>query len=1304
MSARFGFVEKDRHLVAMVVTPNSTTGIEVLLKLVSMQDFNVFGHVALPVQYLDRAMVTAKRAPEEVDFRVGWAEMDFGFTGIWHWQSLLNFVYVYKLYTPLDGFEENGLVLKNVFGNGLDTEISMRLSKHKFGIAILLVDNGKGLLDVLKDRFQHKPGDPDMFVENFDTTASVVLDTLYYPTITFHSHMMKFVGPDEEDILEANATLYLPEKPPIVLTDVFILEEYTVMRNTLNLVTPFQAIKELKSVYTVDITLGEKFNVTCVALLYNGTYWHEISYKIFYEYECGEDDAYQSYLASVGIATPLAVLPGLEARVSARLEDALWKMGADIAMPSFAVTAVARLELDDPFVETSGSLNLTSVYLEDYFIKMEFKKDFSDVESMVGGGIQIQQGDQNNYLFADAVWRPPPSRHVRFKARGALVPVLAPSDLLLQYSDEDTQKTLTLDFTTAENYYSLKADQRPTSLSVALSSPHQGFRAMKIITKFDKDDVIGSFVTDTTEYSITGKVLNRKPLDISLLLIPKGQGQQISVRMKFEASHTVYGLSAHITGPVDATVHAKAELERNFTDINFKVDMPQVKDKEIFFKSRVDSYPGLRRVMSIQASTPLQKLRYLKGDTDFVFGPKTGYLLCKYELPDMKGDGDLKWSFLLGDLYIRALGQQLVRQLQKSVDLNIFFGNSTTPERLVKTNAGFRMDLDRVWQIGANASFGYIVDKRINLIINAILPKPNVDVHTLYIDGDMGTKEKPEKVLEAEYRTDVTKIITAIRGKILNLEESLDANARITWTSNSEYKDVDNILSYKWDVNGSKHVDYTLTTPLYVKEPTFNIKGSYQKDMVHGYQILKGTMHRPGSSQIGELDLRYGGFKHTDGHFNLSTPFQKLPWLKSIFDINNLEEHSDNKVDLFWPNKSASINTTHVYKKSENGFTQTGAISLSVPLNTQHLVNTQYYYVEDDKSSNGNATIDFDHERFAKGSFVQVLSKSERNLDLATTNIEVENVHTPVGIKYIHEFDNTGNIDVKQATIFHLQNATKFNVTGKLDVLNYDIGKKLKLTAIHGNRTWSFDNKYETLEKQLTQGSKIQWAEDVWIDYDIHVTNMSVEDTESQEVVMKVRYPQRLLSVAALYRLQEALLEGDARLAWNVREQDRTARLRARWDSPPADPANLHNVYLALSHPSFKKDVTVKGQYLTTPAVMSNLSIELQYSDYETEYLKLNSILMDNSNGPIRDYKFALTCTHPSTNLALDMKSDINIHSKWYYMTTFYRFQKSLFYEKLRQHKMLIDMNNSAVNWEVMFTLLFVTIIIIIISPSQVHC
>lgn len=62
-----------------------------------------------------------------------------------------------------------------------------------------------------------------------------------------------------------------------------------------------------------------------------------------------------------------------------------------------------------------------------------------------------------------------------------------------------------------------------------------------------------------------------------------------------------------------------------------------------------------------------------------------------------------------------------------------------------------------------------------------------------------------------------------------------------------------------------------------------------------------------------------------------------------------------------------------------------------------------------EKESTGNATVDLDSERFVQGSFKQILSKSGRGLDLATTDIEVVNDRVPVGVQYIHEFDASGN-------------------------------------------------------------------------------------------------------------------------------------------------------------------------------------------------------------------------------------------------------------------------------------------------------
>lgn len=62
------------------------------------------------------------------------------------------------------------------------------------------------------------------------------------------------------------------------------------------------------------------------------------------------------------------------------------------------------------------------------------------------------------------------------------------------------------------NFSSVKEDTKPVVFKTIFKNY---FRAMKIIGEIDKDDIRGSFVTDTTEYNINGKVLNRKPLEVS---------------------------------------------------------------------------------------------------------------------------------------------------------------------------------------------------------------------------------------------------------------------------------------------------------------------------------------------------------------------------------------------------------------------------------------------------------------------------------------------------------------------------------------------------------------------------------------------------------------------------------------------------------------------------------------------------------------------------------------------------------------------------------------------------------------------
>lgn len=62
---------------------------------------------------------------------MGWNSLLAGFVGVWHYANVTDFEYSYKIYTPIEGFEENGLVAKLLLQDGLDSEVSVKLAAHK---------------------------------------------------------------------------------------------------------------------------------------------------------------------------------------------------------------------------------------------------------------------------------------------------------------------------------------------------------------------------------------------------------------------------------------------------------------------------------------------------------------------------------------------------------------------------------------------------------------------------------------------------------------------------------------------------------------------------------------------------------------------------------------------------------------------------------------------------------------------------------------------------------------------------------------------------------------------------------------------------------------------------------------------------------------------------------------------------------------------------------------------------------------------------------------------------------------------
>lgn len=71
ITGRFGYSEAERHLVAEVKGPSGGIGIEILLSILSLSDFDVKFSLQTPLEFLTKALVIGKLKKDMVSMRRG---------------------------------------------------------------------------------------------------------------------------------------------------------------------------------------------------------------------------------------------------------------------------------------------------------------------------------------------------------------------------------------------------------------------------------------------------------------------------------------------------------------------------------------------------------------------------------------------------------------------------------------------------------------------------------------------------------------------------------------------------------------------------------------------------------------------------------------------------------------------------------------------------------------------------------------------------------------------------------------------------------------------------------------------------------------------------------------------------------------------------------------------------------------------------------------------------------------------------------------------------------------------------------
>lgn len=137
--SRFGLVNAKRHIVAEVRAPTGALGVEIKFAVESKSNFDVILNLETPIESFKKIMLIGKLRPEMIDFRGGLNKFVLGYVGVSRKVSLDDFEFSWKVYTPLDHFEESSLVVKFIRKQIFDMEVMLKFAQKQLGIVV----NGK---------------------------------------------------------------------------------------------------------------------------------------------------------------------------------------------------------------------------------------------------------------------------------------------------------------------------------------------------------------------------------------------------------------------------------------------------------------------------------------------------------------------------------------------------------------------------------------------------------------------------------------------------------------------------------------------------------------------------------------------------------------------------------------------------------------------------------------------------------------------------------------------------------------------------------------------------------------------------------------------------------------------------------------------------------------------------------------------------------------------------------------------------------------------------------------------------------
>uniref|UniRef100_A0A182J4N7 Vitellogenin domain-containing protein n=1 Tax=Anopheles atroparvus TaxID=41427 RepID=A0A182J4N7_ANOAO len=1309
INGRFGISEKDRHLVAEVITPKTALGVEILYAIVSSQNFDIKFHLATPLKDLEKVIVRGKLQSDNVDFRLGMNTILLGCTGVWRKAHLRDFEYSYRIYTPLPKFEESAVIVKVVLNSErseyVDVELSGKFSEYKLGLKAVSKRKPQLIRQLLPQTASSMVEEDPWSKEEPDGTDGEDEDE--YEDEEDEQELLNFIGdielytivlPTIEGTLEltehrsqyrAIGKVKLPQGD-IEIRDRFYLKDLLNMQNNLRLKTPFPVAKEITSDFVMkfsyqatDITVGMnvKFN--------NRSEWVNTGFQVNYKYQLDEAEVHK-HQALVDLMTPMKNLQKVFLNGSLELEDHSYKGNLTAKTMTTDASLALSFESEDQFIDTFMSVWVRAPLMPYYACRVFYKQDFSDTENSMDLGFLVNDGDKYSNFRIDGVWTfsAPNYLYGAGKYQSNFLPINSiNTDLLITRSPYPKAywNVLFADQIGTTEAIRASAERNREMFTIALILPIEAYNNLSIHGR------LMQYNSMSNEYFISGQLYRNE-------FVFQLEGNATIIQdIPYRAELTFQPLGAEGS---DGTISYQCGRKGAVTDFNFKVKsgakltnldgsfkLSKMSDwyvklgtetsepslKDIDFLVGIEPQVDERALGKFNLRSPWVQYGIDRADVELMFDvkPISGSVVGRYAIRELTGNASCLWNWALKSNMQFALENRVLRNsVERVFRTGVRYVNPDVENNHNFTFGG-DLNLNNIWIFNANASVDFISIRDLSAVMTVLLPKPVGDVHTLAIamNGNLPFVEPVKSFhLETSYETEESRKRYAYYSEYSFIGD-LRTLLRFEWGPDIRKQRVQS----KLDVfrNGDRReLTARLRGPWYL-EDAFTAYGTY--DFIDALYLVSGNVSIPASTKVASANVAFNNLSNMKGDVNCTTPFLNVTWLHGQLEFIETPLESIRYLKGTWPESSAVFDAKATYRSHNLDREQQGTIKIEVPLRTRHYAEVKYGLAQRPAITTGHAEVDYNSQKVLSG---QYTSKEESRVgfDKETIDVTLENSFMPVGVHYVHSLkmldENIRTLDIKRAEVFKLRNQKNFNITGELHVLNKALGREYTVKAIHPNRTVVLTADFEQENNINRKKSKLQLSPTVWIAYDFHLVNRSRDDVESQNFTLTISYPKRNISADGWYAYTDLAFDSDLMLSYSPNrtgtEEDteppkqRTVRGAIVWRDLVNSTTGGQKLQVALGHPSFQQDVTLDALYFTNLNHWFSSSLALRYNDDDDHLLEMGFDLNDlRAIVGYRNYSYHLYSRHAVSDLDLGSIGSIGLRPGLYGISSNSHYQRA---------------------------------------------